>query len=190
MRKVCRVCNKSKKVSKFGKLTASNDGFCPRCKRCEVIRVALYGKTKKGVATSLYGHQVSHSKARCHVAPTYSKMDFSEWLLSKNKFHKLFSKWEKSNYNRWKYPSVDRINPKLPYTLDNIRVMSWKKNSDLNIIRPVLKYTLDDVLMCKYNSIKEAALDTKVCAKRISDMCNGVECANRHKTFIWRYSDD
>ena len=56
---------------------------------------------------------------------------FYSWSLSSSKFNNLFYDWELSGYDRKITPSIDRIDSKNGYTLDNIRWITFSENCRL-----------------------------------------------------------
>lgn len=129
--KICSQCKgEPKPISEFYKRKASPDGYRPTCKTCKLENDLKYLHTKTGLITQIYGSQRKHSKKRGHPMPDYTKQQLTEWLLSQSLFHKLFNEWAKSGYDRLLIPSCDRKKNALPYTLGNIKLMTWKQNDD------------------------------------------------------------
>lgn len=89
-----------------------------------------FRKTKKGLSSKIHGAQRQSSKTRNHPMPTYNLEQFREWLFSQPNFEVLYSNWIESDYDRWTIPSVDRVKEELPYSLDNIELMTWRENVD------------------------------------------------------------
>jgi hypothetical protein len=85
-------------------------------------------RTKRGLITTIYSHQRSKSRERNHELPDYSREELEKWLSTETNFNKLFDDWVKSNYSKWKTPSVDRINDYKPYCFSNIRLVTWEEN--------------------------------------------------------------
>lgn len=92
---------------------------------------AKYWKTIKGIVTMMYSMQKKSSRERGHEPPQYTKQEFHNWLISQPNFNKLYNNWIESNYNKWLKPSADRIENDKGYSFSNIRLMTWKENSDL-----------------------------------------------------------
>lgn len=190
--KICNRCNTKKDVTKFVKNKSSKDGFHTECKQCTIERSKYYRKTKDGVITTLYNAQVQHSNDRCHDKPSYSKDEFKKHLLCDEVFHFLYDCWVKSGYDRWKKPSVDRIDSSKPYSFDNIQVIEWKENSDLGrnesnarMAKKVAKMDKNMNTLKIYDSVAEAAEDIGRARSNIRSNINGKtkHCGG----FIWRY---
>lgn len=87
-----------------------------------------YKKSKKGLIAHIYNGQLSSSRRRGHPVPSYTLNELRNFLLNDKQFNFLFEKWIQNNCSRELVPSVDRIDPTLPYTLTNINVMQWSEN--------------------------------------------------------------
>lgn len=58
----------------------------------------------------------------------YSLNELHERFLNDKKFIRLFKEWVKSGYNMQLKPSIDRINYKKNYYIDNIHILTWAEN--------------------------------------------------------------
>jgi len=74
------------------------------------------------------GLAIAILKKRGHLNPTYSLNELRDWLFSQDEFHKIYDEWVESGYDRWKRPSCDRLDDYKPYSLDNMRIVSWRDN--------------------------------------------------------------
>ena len=182
--KNCTVCKEIKPLSDFGKNSSYKDNLGNECVSCRNSRVSAYRKTKEGVATAIYGHQRGKSKLRKHPMPNYTKNEFSEWLFNQQRFHVLFELWVKSNYLPSHTPSCDRLDDYEPYTLDNLRLVTWfendkkarsdRKNGINNkISKAVLKLDLNHKVIAEYYSAAQAERVTGVWNTSISNCCHG-----------------
>jgi hypothetical protein len=95
-----------------------------------------YEKTKKGFLMRLYRNMQSRingvQKLKAHLYNGKSLIDrqtFYEWATSNNSFYILFDAYELSNYDRKLAPSVDRIDSKIGYELNNIEFVTHSENS-------------------------------------------------------------
>lgn len=88
-----------------------------------------YRHTLRGLIFGIYSGQKASSKQRGHDNPSYSREWFYEWFLKDSKCMILYERWVESRYKKDLTPSVDRINHKVPYTKDNIQIMTWRENA-------------------------------------------------------------
>ena len=102
------------------------------------IFTRVYERTKKGKLVRTYRNMTSRilgvQKKKEHLytgLPILDKNVFYHWSLSDEVFNQLFSVWAESGYDRKLSPSIDRKDPELGYTLDNIRWVTHSENSRL-----------------------------------------------------------
>jgi hypothetical protein len=115
------------------------------------------------VIGKIYSSQKSSSIKRGHPMPDYTLEEFIEWVCNQPNFKKLFKDWKESGQKTLLVPSADRLDDSKPYTLDNIRLITWAENlakhhKGINVL--ISKYTLDGKFVKTYNSVLEAAIDT------------------------------
>jgi len=89
------------------------------------------------------------------------------------------------------------LNDHLPYTLENLQLMTWKENNEkqkekykygagMKTITPVNKLSLDGVFIGRYHSQAHAARETGVSQGNIHSCCNNVR--NKTGGFKWEYT--
>ena len=95
-----------------------------------------YEKTKKGFLMRLYRNMQSRingvQKLKAHLYNGKHLIDrqtFYDWALNNETFDKLFNDYEISGYDRKLAPSVDRINSKFGYELNNMEFVTHSENS-------------------------------------------------------------
>lgn len=66
-----------------------------------------------------------------------TKTEFMNKFLTDNCFLNLYKKWQESGFKRKSAPSIDRINNRLGYSLDNLRFISHYENSTKDIKIPI-----------------------------------------------------
>lgn len=93
------------------------------------IHTKKYEKTKPGFLMRSYRNMKSRilgiQKIKHHLyfgKELIEKEKFYNWSLNNNEFHYLFKQWQESDYQRRLTPSVDRIDSRKGYSLDN---MEW-----------------------------------------------------------------
>lgn len=91
--------------------------------------VKKYEKTKPGFLMRCYRNMksritgVQSKKAHLYAGKDIlSKEEFYSWSESSQTFHDLFTSWENSGYERRLTPSVDRIDSRHGYLIEN---MEW-----------------------------------------------------------------
>jgi hypothetical protein len=94
-----------------------------------------YEKTTKGFLVRTYRNMLSRvngvTKNKNHLYLGLEILDkeiFYEWSLSNISFQDLFTYWQMCDFNRKYTPSIDRIDSKKGYTLDNIQWITFSEN--------------------------------------------------------------
>lgn len=132
-----------------------------------------YRKSRKGVLTNSYGHQ----KHRRHVE--YSLVEFQEMFINDVRFNRLYGEWISSGYNYQLRPTVDRINCKKGYTLDNIHCLTWAENRykqrmEFKLIRARTVYmVVGNRIVKMFKSVTDAVRKTGLHQGNISSCLNG-----------------
>lgn len=92
-----------------------------------------------------------------------SRKEFLNRFLKCPVFLKLFKDWKKNGYDTKTVPSIDRIDVKKGYTIDNMRFITHSYNAYLgNVLLPVKVYTKDKMFIREYESATLAARELKV----------------------------
>ena len=153
----CTKCGKDKPASAFrrNKNFVRNNYRSYWCKECD-----LKGKrTPEGRLVIMYNSTRTASRTRRADAPDYTFEAFSKWCRS-NGYMKHYNKWVKSDYSKDMVPSVDRIDPKKPYTFSNIQILPWSHNHGRNVTEMsfgVTRYDLNGRNPKKFSSVRAAA---------------------------------
>ena len=166
--KQCIDCNQTLPYTAFSKKASCKDGYNVRCKQCNT------NKYKRGtlerVIKKIYLTQIDNSIKRNHPLPSYTFNELVDWVKQQPNWDDLYNTWIQSNYERMLAPSIDRLDSLLPYSLSNIRLVSWKVNQqqsaddkyygiDTRILRPVRAINKDGSIHKEYYSIKAAMRD-------------------------------
>lgn len=159
-------------------------------------RTLKYVRTKKGVVTKIYSGQSRSSKVRGDLSQNYSKEEFKGWLFSQKNWDGLYNNWVESGYQKDLKPSVDRKDDYLPYTLNNIQLMTWKenrmkyyrdakngKNNKQNKV--VIQYDLDGNAIKEYYSASQASRELGINVSHIGEVCRGGRKTSGG--FKWKY---
>ena len=199
--KKCTCCRHFKAFSNYRKRTRGLFGLNSECKECEIIKNALYKRTKNGVVTKLYSHQKGSSKSRCLPLPSYSKEEFKDWIFSQPLFHILYDSWSSSGYLKNLKPSIDRKDDSLTYSFSNIQLMSWEDNNNKNHIArkqgfpnhggskhtPVSQFTKYGVFIADFISIHEAGRKLSISHTGILGCCQHKYGYKTSGGFCWEY---
>ena len=87
--------------------------------------------TINALSARMYKSQKTSSIRRKHVPPAYTLAEYRVWLFNNN-YEELYDNWVASGCSKKVIPSCDRLNPMKPYTMDNIRLVTWQDNSQAN----------------------------------------------------------
>lgn len=200
--KTCMKCGALKPIEEFYAHPKMSDGRLNKCKVCtrsdsqkNLKRVgSAYDFSKKGFMRVIYKTQKRNQMIRGHGDMTYTKEQLSEWMIN-NGFDEMYERWEISGFQKDIKPSVDRIDSTIGYSMENIRLITWKENrenqykdiknavgSGAHMCKPVLKIDLDGNVICRYVSYSSAKRDVGYSLER--QLKIGTKCK---KGFYWKY---
>ncbi len=132
-------------------------GLCVKHYKAQYYK--SYKRSREGLIKSIYANQRQSSRKRKHVYPNYTSSELVSWTLKQVNFEVLYLDWLKSGFNKDMIPSIDRLKDNLPYSLDNIRVITWKENNDKghqsNVIL-LVQYSITGEKLAIFKSISEA----------------------------------
>ena len=193
--KGCYYCGNIKPITEFNKNKSKPSGHCDECKECKKVLDLNYRRSEVGLLTKIYGTQKRKSMQRGHPLPSYSKVQLIEFMY-KNNYIKLYNTWVSSGYNINLVPSIDRVNRNLPYTLENIQLVTWEFNNQKGreeskeaYSKRVQQYSRDGELLGIYPSIREASRTTGLDPNTISENAKGLR-KNFVSPFIWKFIDE
>lgn len=196
--KKCIRCNLEFSLDGFYKHNGMSEGRLNVCKDCikktSKKNEGRYNNTEKGVIRIIYKTQKRANKLRGFGDMPYTKTEFKEWLY-KNNFKHLYDKWVLSDYEKYKKPSVDRIDDFKGYYFDNIVLGTWRDNKDHQIkdimngtgtsgrrCKPVNKISNEGKVIATYVSYNAAKRDVGYNLER--QLKKGIKCRNN---FYWSY---
>lgn len=194
--KECSRCLLLKSKLEFGNQKNSPDGLSYICKGCDRKKGFEYNRTRDGIITKILSSQKKNSKRRGHEAPAYNKQEFKDWMLSRPNFEPLYLAWVSSNYNRDLKLSVDRLDDNLPYSIDNIQLMTWGENyrksrADIQSgklrtnHKVVIGTNINTGEKIEFDSLKEAANYIGVDSSNITKCCTGIQGSSGG--YSWRH---
>jgi len=128
--KECSKCKKMKTFGEFGVSKTTKNGYQSWCNSCKAKLRRDAVKTKFGLISDIYQNQRRNSIKRGHPLPSYTRDELYDWIVEDNKFDLLYRSWIESDCKKELRPSVDRIDDYKSYSLSNIQMMTWAKNSD------------------------------------------------------------
>jgi hypothetical protein len=180
MTKQCACCKKDLSIDNFHKYSFGLLGLQNECKECR----KRYHRTSIGLAKEMLRHQRAISKKRQYTPPTYTAEDLHVWLIAQPAFNQLFKAWEISDYTKDIKPSIDRINDRISYRLDNIQLSTSKQNiqrysndtfngTNTKHNHAVDMLDMDGNFIQRFHSVAAAARHLGVtCRINIHDVCN------------------
>lgn len=151
--KKCFKCKKKKTINEFYKHPQMPDGFTNKCKDCTQIDVKLnYQKNivrlkeyelnrNRFNLQRIFINRWLHIKNRCNGVVSngrylnfeyLTKQEFIDWCKQDKNFSifmKIWNKWKNSNFARRHTPTIDRIDNKRGYLVDNIQWLSLRNNT-------------------------------------------------------------
>jgi hypothetical protein len=204
---ICKTCKKEKPYSEYsprpykGSLYKKNGNLRTTvvCKECIAEAKKNIYRTKEGLIRRIYLDQIGNSKKRKMSLPEYSLEELSNWVLQHSQFTKLFNIWVNSGYDRLLRPSCDRVEDTTHYTLENIRLTTFKINAEKECVlhkqgksrnkdlRAVDMFDLSGNYLASFISQAEAERITGANQQNISSCCRGL--LRQTKGYKWSYSN-
>jgi len=135
---ICRHCGRSGGAELFPKSVMAKfktTGDCRDCRnnRRRELQVQRKGQPRtydfRRFTGNLYTTQRKSSKERGHSPPEYTLEQFRTWVQEQSGFEGMVERWVASGFQLPMKPTVDRVNPLEPYRLDNIQLVTVRKNN-------------------------------------------------------------
>ena len=197
--KICSRCNTSKPISEYYNHKNGKYGVVACCIECCKNIANDYHRTKDGLITKIYSAQKRYSRHRNHPVPSYTMVELRDWMFSQRCFHELFDNWKQSNYKKDLTPSCDRLDDYKPYTLDNLRVVTWMENNiraredkkngiNTKDCEAIFQIDFNNNIIEEHYSASQASRTTGINRGNISSVCLG-----KRKTaggYKWRYANE
>ena len=182
--KVCSKCKLNKEVSEYNLHSKKKGIPKPYCKSCQKIYDDWYMKSYNGLITTLFKSMKSSTNRRGHSKPTFTKEDFRDWL-SKNNYEALYNDWAKSGFDRYKRPSVDRLDDTKTYIFENMQLTNWFENDKKYKDTVKIPIKLIDIITgeeLEFESVRYAARKLGLNSSSLSRSLRlGVTCYNKYK---------
>lgn len=86
-------------------------------------------KTYPGLIAKMFDAIRERSKNRWKEQIGFTIYEFKAWLIE-NKGRERFKEWKDSGFKNGMTPSVDRLDPRLPYTFNNMQLITGRENID------------------------------------------------------------
>ena len=155
-------------------------------------------RTEKGIVNKIYADQKSRGNRTnrlSHGDVQYTKEELQNFLNKSGKFKPMYEDWVKSGYDPQLKPSIDRIDPKKGYSLDNIQLTTWGENlakgrGEMRVTqgKPIIQTDAQGNVVKIHRSLSDAADEVGVNFKTISNAAIGKNGSKSAGGFTWRYA--
>ena len=233
--KTCSDCKEAKRVSEFYKnKTKTGFYYSSICKKCAIIRVEKYRKTapkevkekisarrkiyrenkkqeKETWFKKIYAAMKKRNRNKFGLELCFSLEEFQNWVSQnyQEEFHKMFSDYVKSGFDKAICPSIDRIDDYKGYSFDNMQLLTWEENNKKGrecqknkkscaevatkyCSKTVIQFDTNMNFIREYKSAHEVERETGFRANLIARACrrnrDGFRCVS--KGYIWFYKND
>ena len=134
--------------------------------------------TAKGVIGKIYMTQKERQLKRFKCELDYTVHDLRSWLINDWLFNLLLDNWNNCGCITSMKPSLDRFKHKMPYALNNLKVMTWADNNFKGRYenRPkmaILHIDDDGNTIKEYESQLSAAKELGISQGSIGSCCSG-----------------
>lgn len=122
-RKSCSKCYRVLSLSGFNLNKNAKDGHASQCKDCAKASVKEYLKTPRGIAIQAWNSmnkRVARQPEYAGIEVRMTRDEFVAWAIPE------YASYLSAGHSQ--RPSVDRIDPTLHYSIDNIRIIGLTDN--------------------------------------------------------------
>lgn len=208
--KACSKCKQVKPFSEFQRQASHSSGYRSSCKKCTYAKTIDWNRSRRGIVTRMWHRQHHRSEFRGHPAPEYTREWLFDFVLNHEDFDSLYKEYVESGFDKYKIPSIDRVNDRVGYTKENIRLVSFADNMEhcwsagrksefdndgwdngtLKPHTPVVQLDLSGAFIAEHMSISEAARSIGSISgnSKIPMVCQGKR--KTHAGFKWAYKRD
>lgn len=160
---VCEKCDSTKSVY---------SGLCHKC-HLRTDRVKFLKKVYQALKSRCTGGNPETKIYKLYHGLSYcTKDEFLNKFKNCDQFNLLYKNWQESDFDKRLTPSIDRINSKKGYDIDNLQFLPLHENCKKDIKRPINCYK-DGKYICEFESIKEASEKLGVNKTNISRVLRG-----------------
>ena len=151
-----------------------------------------YKDIKNKIIYDIYYAQRGSSIKRKHLSPNYSRGEFVAWFNQQPNNDELVMNYIKSLFEKTLAPSGDRLDNSKPYTLDNLRLVTWQENMDANtkdMEKAVMEYDMDLNFIKSHESIRDAERLYNIPNSMISRSCVGHSAYSKNRIWLFEGND-
>ena len=195
-----KQCSQCKDVFSINEFYANSNGVhnvSGECKKCRADYYKNRKHTLEGLTAKIYGSQLGRSRIKGWSRPDYSLYELRQWMICQLNYSDIHNKWVESDCQKMLTPSCDRLDDDKPYTLDNLRLVTWKENKAKgeydrkhginNSVSKQVKQLLNGEVINTYYSTMQAMRDTGIQQTNIAHCCRGKRPSAGG--FKWEYVD-
>lgn len=118
------------------------------CKFCHRERAVKASHQLEGCLRHRFRMLMSRTRGRHWPPPDFTLDQFLARFLQDPDYLRIHARWMASGFKKKESPSVDRIDPRVPYLLENIRIVSWPENHAKGVTTDRELGTVDPAQWC------------------------------------------
>ena len=128
------------------------------------------------ISTRIYEGQTKNSKERGHNPPEWDLEGLRVWMQQQPQLESLLKNYRDSGDSDLS-PSVNRLDDEVGYSFDNIELITWKENREIENTkrkRQVIQMDLNGKFIKEWTSLRDAGRELGIGGSCISKVCRGV----------------